>query len=127
VKPLYHANLSAKKHGGKPEDYIDVHDFFDSTKSALPDVRHRAVLHSAFGIFLLERVFGTSIVNSDGKRVCVRDLGEEHVIQDLGFIPTLERWLKNLPIETWMGGLHRMGRDKSKFIPMDEEPEKGTD
>lgn len=119
VKPFQHAKNSANKHGGKPEDYQALHDFFDSTKAALPDIRHRAILHSSFGIFLLERVFGTTITNSDGKKVCVRDLGEEHVIEDLGFIPTPERWLKHLPIEEWMGGSRR--KDTTKFLPMEEE------
>lgn len=119
MKPLQHAKNSANKWGGKPEDYQAIHDFFDSTKAALPDIRHRAILHSAFGIFILERVFGTYITNSDGRKVCVRDIGEDHVIEDLGFIPTLERWLKNLPIEDWMGGLRR--KNRSKTIAFDEK------
>lgn len=119
MKPLQHAKNSARKWGGKPEDYIDVHNFFDSTKSAMPDMRHRSILHSSFGIFLVEKVFGVYITNSEGKKVCVRDIGEDHVIEDLGFIPTMERWLKNLPIETWMlgGSLKK----KSKFIPFNKE------
>lgn len=93
-----------KKHGGKQEDYLAIHEFFDSSKIAVPDVRHRAMLHSAWGIYLLEKVFGSQIINSDGKQVSVRDLGEEHVIQDLGFIPTMEDWLKEMPIKPWMSG-----------------------
>jgi hypothetical protein len=50
----------------------------------------------------------------------VRDLGEDHVIEDLGFIPTMERWLKNMPIESWMGGTRR-GVIKKVFIPMNDE------
>lgn len=107
MKPFCHAKNSAKKYGGKPEDYQRVHDFFDSSKAALADVRHRALLHSAWGIFLLETVFGTTITNSEGRRVCVRDLGEDHVIEDLGFIPTAEHWLRNMRIEPWMGGDRR--------------------
>jgi hypothetical protein len=110
MKPLYHAEMSAKKYGGKAEDYLAIHDFFDSSKACLPDVRHRAVLHSSFGIFVAERVFGTSLVNSDGRRVNVRDVGEDHVMQDLGFIPTVERWLGNLPFEAWMLGSERPNR-----------------
>lgn len=61
MKPLQHARNSAKKWGGKAEDYQAIHDFFDSSKSAFPDMRHRAILHSASGIFILECVFGTYI------------------------------------------------------------------
>lgn len=114
MKPWQHAKNSAKKWGGKPEDYVALHDWFDQTKSALPDMRHRAILHSSFGIFLLEQQFGHNITNSDGKRVSVRDIGEDHVVEDLGFIPTLERWLQHLPIEEWMLGSLRGQRDQKE-------------
>ena len=112
MKPLIHAVMSAKKYGGAPEDYQELHDFFDQTKSAVADVRHRAVLHNAFGIFLLEQVHGTYITNSDGKKVSVRDVGEDHVLQDLGFIPTLEHWTKNMAIQPWMGGQRKKQKPK---------------
>lgn len=104
MKPYHHARISAKKYGGEPKDYQHLHDFFDQTKAAVADVRHRAVLHNAFGIFLLEQVFGPTIVNSAGKTVNVRDIGEDHVLDDLGFIPSLEHWVKNMAIQPWMGG-----------------------
>lgn len=116
MKPLYHANASVRRHGGKVEDYLPIHNFFDSSKQCLADVRHRAILHSSFGIFLLERVFGEYITNSDGKQVCVRDLGEEHVIEDMGTIPTVERWLRNLPIEDWMHSGHKRKVKSVKHI-----------
>jgi len=120
MKPFQHARISAKKYGGKAEDYQHLHDFFDSSKQTLADMRHRAILHSAFGIFLLERVFGTTITNSDGKKVCIRDIGEDHVMQDLGFIPTVERWLRNLPVEDWMLG-SKCKTHGGKFISYSEE------
>lgn len=104
MKPIVHSRLSAKRYGGVPEDYQEIHDFMDSTKAALPDIRHRAILHSAFGCFLVERVFGTTITNSDNKAVCVRDIAEDHVREDIGFIPTIERWLSKMPMEPWMAG-----------------------
>lgn len=104
MKPLIHAKLSVKKHSGVVEDYLPIHDFIDSSKISVPDVRHRAMLHSSWGIYLAERVFGTYLTNSAGKQVSVRDLAEEHVLQDLGFIPTLERWLEMMPIQGWMSG-----------------------
>ena len=119
MKPLIHAKVSVKKYGGVVEDYLPIHDFIDSTKAALPDVRHRALLHSSFGIFLIEKVFGTYITNSDGKQVSTRDLAEEHVIQDLGFIPTVEKWLGNLPIEPWMGGAVKRASTHVSFNNVD--------
>lgn len=102
MKPLIHAKSSVKRYGGKAEDYLPIHDFMDWSKSALPDVRHRAIFHSAFGIYIVEKVFGTHFKNSDGKDVSTRDIAEQHVQEDLGFIPTLEKWFENLPIEDWM-------------------------
>lgn len=40
--PLEHAQSSAKKFGGKPEDYLAVHRWFDESKAFFPDFRHRA-------------------------------------------------------------------------------------
>jgi len=118
VKPYIHGRNSARKHGGKPSDYQDIHDFIDSTKVAIPDVRHRAVLHNAFGCFLVERVFGTTRVNSDGREYSPRDIAEEHIIEDLGFIPTLEKCLDKLPLATWFGGAKRK-KVHTGFIPID--------
>ena len=114
MKPWIHAKNSVRKHGGKPEDYQDIHDFIDSTKVAVPDVRHRAVLHNAFGCFLVERIFGTTRKNSDGRTYSPRDIAEEHIIEDLGFIATLERCFAELPLSTWFGGRPR----KTRHIPM---------
>ena len=104
MKPYIHAKSSVSKYGGIIEDYLPIHDFMDSSKSSLADVRHRAILLSSFGIFIVEKVFGTTIENSDGKNICVRDIAENHVIEDLGFIPTLDKWFKNMEIENWMAG-----------------------
>lgn len=120
MKPHLHAKNSAKKYGGKPEDYQAIHDFFDHTKAHLADVRHRALLHSSFGIFMVEKVFGITITNSDGKKVSVRDIGEDHVLEDLGTIPSVEMWLKGLPIEPWMGGARRK-RVVHKFTKFEED------
>ncbi len=103
MKPLIHATISAKKFGGLPEDYQAIHDFFDWPKIAYPHMKHRAILHNSFGIYLCERIFGTFIVNSDGDKVSVRDVAEQHVLDDLGRIPTIQDWLQHLElVEPWM-------------------------
>lgn len=104
MKPLIHARISVKRHGGVVDDYLPIHNFIDSSKIAMPDVRHRALLHSSFGCFMAEQMFGTYITNADDKMVSVRDIAEEHVQEDLGFIPTVEKWLDKLPMELWMSG-----------------------
>ena len=115
MKPFVHAKNSAKKYGGAPEDYQPIHDFIDSSKAAVPDMRHRSMLHSAWGIFIVERVFGTTVTNSDGRVLSVRDIAEDHVIEDLGHIPTMQDYLENMTLKPWMGGKLR----KKTFIPID--------
>ncbi|MGH9454241.1 MAG: DUF6915 family protein, partial [Terriglobia bacterium] len=102
--PLRHAESSARKFGGKAEDYLAIHRWFDQSKACFPDFRHRAFLHHAAGIFLAETAFGVGTLNSAGKVVPVRYLGEQHVREDLGRIPTLQDWLVNLKPAPWMYG-----------------------
>jgi hypothetical protein len=123
MKPNIHADISVKRFGGKSTDYMPIHDLIDSPKQALCDVRHRAIFHSAFGIFIVERVFGSTITNSDGKVVSVRDIAEEHVLQDLGFVPTLQDWFTNMPIDEWMLSNSKYTNSKEKKIDLDESVE----
>ena len=102
--PLRHAESSARKFGGKAEDYLPIHNWFDESKAFFHDFRHRALRHHAEGIFLAEKLFGVAIVNSDGKRVPVRYLGEQHVREDLGRIPTAQDWLLQITPQHWMYG-----------------------
>lgn len=107
MKPFLHAVSSAKRFGGKPEDYIKLHDWLDQTKSAHPDMRHRAILHNSMGPYLAEQAFGHNITNSAGKPVSVRDILEKHIIEDMGYIPTLSDYLNHLPMLPWLGGKKR--------------------
>lgn len=117
MKPLKHSMSSVKKFGGKPEDYQSIHDFMDHTKQNVPDMRHRMILHNSWGIFMAEKVFGTYITNSSGNKVSVRDVAEQHVLEDLGFIPTLEKCLSSMSLQSWMGG--RIPTRKQKFKLVD--------
>ena len=107
-KALVHARSSARKYGGRPEDYLAIHEKMDSTKSAHAEVTHRCVFHSAFGIFIIEDIFGRTLTNSDGKEVFVRDIAEQHVLVDLGFIPSLSDWLREMPAQPWMAGARKL-------------------
>jgi len=67
-------------------------------------MRHRAMLHNSWGIYLCERIFGINITNSDGKEVSVRDIAERHVIEDMGRIPAITEYLRDMPFYSWLGG-----------------------
>jgi hypothetical protein len=114
MKPYVHAKTSARMWGGKPEDYLPVHDFLDSTKAHLPDMRHRAILHNSWGIYMAERLLGTTLTNSDGRVISVRDVAEQHVLDDLGTIPTLKDCLAEMPVTDLLGARLRTVRK----IPM---------
>lgn len=98
-----HSLSSARRHGGKPEDYQPIHDWFDASKSAYAGWEHRALRHHATGIFWCEERFGPAITNSEGKQIPTRVIAEQHVIEDMGFIPTVQDWLQNhINPEEWM-------------------------
>lgn len=109
--PYHHAKSSAKRFGGKAEDYQAIHDWFDGSKMFLADFRHRALRHHAEGIFMAERLFGTVIKNSDGVFIPVRWIGEQHVREDLGFIPSVQDWMKEIEPKPWMNRAKKLEVD----------------
>lgn len=105
MKPWIHAESSAKRFGGTAEDYIDIHNLMDSSKAAMGDSRHRALTHNTWFIgTIIERVFGVTIENSNGRRISTRTIAEQHVLEDYRgrFIPTAQDFLANMELETWM-------------------------
>src|SRR3954468_21522781 len=93
---------SAKLFGGTAADHQAIHDGFGGGEGHRPDLRHRALRHHSEGIFLCERLFGVTLKNADGRDVPTRSVGEQHVKDDLGWIPTVKDWLINLKLEPWM-------------------------
>ncbi len=100
--PWYHAVRSAELFGGLPEDYLPIHNWFDESKAFLPDLRHRALRHHAEGIFLCEKLFDITIETNCGKKVPTRIVAEQHILDDLGWIPTVKDWFINLELQPWM-------------------------
>ena len=94
VTPWKHSESSVNKWGGKPEDYIEIHDWFDETKQYTGDWTHRILRHHAAGIQWAIEKFGHSIENSDGKEIPVKMIAERHVEEDCGFVPTVADYLK---------------------------------
>jgi hypothetical protein len=109
MHPYHHALSSVERWGGRAEDYLPIHDWFDESKAHVADFRHRALRHHSEGIFLCEKLFGATLTNSDGRVVPVRWVGEQHVKEDLGFIPSVKDWLENLMPQTWMRRAGRIG------------------
>jgi hypothetical protein len=107
VHPNHHAESSARKYGGEPREYLALHEWLDASKAHMADFRHRALRHHSEGIFALQNIYGATITLSTGRVVPVRFIGEQHVLEDLGRIPTVADWLARIQPEPWM-----LGRDR---------------
>ena len=91
--PYEHAKSSVRKWGGQPEDYLEIHEWFDATKGWVCHSKHSMFRHHSEGIFEMEQRFGSQFTNSDGKIVYTRYVGEQHVREDCdGYIPTAREW-----------------------------------
>lgn len=101
--PCHHSDNSARLWGGSSDDYIEIHNWFDETKICYGDIRHRALRHHTFGINECVKKFGDYLINSDGTKVAVRYVAEQHVIEDCGGrIPSVQDWLENMTAKSWM-------------------------
>lgn len=116
MHPYHHALNSAKKWGGDPKEYLHIHCWFDVSKSIIGDYRHRALRHHAEGIFLCETVFGITLTLSTGRVIPTRWVGEQHVREDLGRIPSFADWARAIRPEPWMGRGHK---EKLEYKPED--------
>ena len=100
--PWHHALSSVKRWGGESEDYLPIHNWFDETKQYCSDARHRMLRHHTQGLFECEKHFGITITNSNGKVIPVRLIGEQHLLEDFGKIPTVNDWISALTLKGWM-------------------------
>lgn len=96
MKPLQHAQISAKTYGGEWTDYIEIHSFLDSSKAACAHFKHRFLLHHAEGIELGVKFFGERTVNSENRSISTEKILTEHLIEDVGRIATVEDWARSL-------------------------------
>ena len=104
MTPLKHAESTARKWGGVWQDYVEIHNWFDATKTFTGDWTHRAMRHHSAGIEWAVEKFGHAIVNSSNQTIAVKLIAEQHVIEDCGFIPTPQDYLKVIKAhpEKWM-------------------------
>ena len=126
---LKHAQSLAAKIGGLPSDYLRLHEFLDCSKLFLGDWRHRALLHTTFGVYLAEKwVFGHAYRReSDGEEVSTRSLVEQHMIEDLNALLTPAEFLREMPVRTWMNGLTAKQRERLRNLTIQDEMSSGDD
>lgn len=51
---------------------------------------------------MLEAIFGVTIRNSDDREIPVRLIGEQHVVEDLGRIPSFADWARLIQPMPWI-------------------------
>ena len=102
MKAFNHCKSSVKYFGGIEEDYHDIHAWFDKSKEHYADIRHRALRHHTQGVVECENKFGIYITNSDNKKVPVKGIAEQHIREDLGFIPSIQDWFREIKPRSWM-------------------------
>lgn len=104
MKPHIHCRSSVKKFWWIEEDYMAIHDFIDCSKVAFGDNRHRALTHNNWFVFIVERVFGHTIINSRGNEVSVREIAEQHILEDfkMKFIPNVQDYLNLMMFPSWL-------------------------
>lgn len=103
--PQIHAELSAKRYGGIPEDYLDIHKLMDSSKACIGNNKHRFLTHNSyFSTIIIPLIFGEMRTNSDGKRYSTKDVAEYHILEDfkMRFIPTPQDYAEHMTLEGWM-------------------------
>jgi hypothetical protein len=120
--PYHHSLSSVKKWGGEVDDYLPAHRWFDQPKGHFSDPRSRAIRHHAQGIDWAIEHFGQTITLSTckscgdtledhgpqrghvfvAKKIPTRWVGEQHVIEDFGRIPTMADFLRCMTVEPWM-------------------------
>lgn len=105
-----HAQSAARKWGGKPDDYIEIEEFIDSSKKIIGDVRHRSIYHHTEGVWLCQRIFGRTITvekKNNSVEIPVRLVAERHILEDLGWLPSPADYMDGMPIKLWMSGSQR--------------------
>ena len=54
------------------------------------------------------------------RTVQVRDVAEDHVLEDLGRIPSVQDWLVGMPMYHWAGGPPNRAAKRAKHIPLED-------
>lgn len=102
-----HAKSSALRFGGEVDAYLPIHKWFDEPKRDVGDFRHRAIRHHMLGVRECVERFGDFIDRGDGRTVAVALIGEQHLMEDCGFLPTVDDWMRHLDAQPWMASAAR--------------------
>lgn len=105
MNPVIHSQNNVKKWGGEIEDYLPIHKKMDCSKAYFADNRHRALTHTMFWVNeVMLPLFGDYITLTNGKKISVKDICEQHILEDyaMKFIPNVQDFLQEMEYLTWM-------------------------
>jgi hypothetical protein len=105
ANPMKHSISSSKRWGGKPEDYLAIHQVIDSPKATMNNNTARCLTHNTWFCYeIIPKIFGYNITNSEGRSVDTIDIAMLHLAEDFRhkFIPTVQDYLKHMQVQPWM-------------------------
>lgn len=124
MNPIVHSESSMKKFKGKTEEdfkqFMGIHKKMDCTKAWVPDNRHRCISHTMLWVMeVMVPLFGDYIILSDGKRVSVKDICEQHILEDyrMKFIPTPQDFIQEMTFKKWMQNGSGLPPSAEKLYP----------
>ncbi len=60
---------------------------------------------------MCEKIFGPTLKLSNGKEIPTRWVGEQHVMEDMGRIPSMQDWFENITPQPWMNKPQRLASE----------------
>ncbi len=98
---VYHAHSSVNAFGGEMEDFLPIHEWIDRSRGGTNSILHRFLSHHTQGIQDCVAHFGSTITTSKGRKVPVSLIAEQHIQEDLGFIPTMDDFIGMMTCPRW--------------------------
>jgi hypothetical protein len=87
------------------EAFLSIHKKMDCSKGWVSDNRHRVLTHTMFWVYeVMIPIFGDYINLSNGRKVSVKDICEQHILEDfrMKFIPTPQDFIQVMEYKRWM-------------------------
>lgn len=129
MNPIIHTDSSLKKFGGDKEkdfkQYLTIHEKMDCSKAWIADNRHRVLTHTMFWVKeVMIPIFGSYITLSNGNKVSVKDICEQHILEDfrMRYIPTPQDFIQEMTFKIWMQNGAELCPSAEKLYPQKKVP-----
>lgn len=120
----YHAHSSVNAFGGTMEDFLPIHEWLDRSRGGTSSILHRFLSHHTQGIQDCVAHFGSTITISTGRKVPTSLIAEQHIVEDLGFCPTMDDYIQMMVAPRWSSKraklLHRRLHERINTSELEE-------